>query len=665
MNVLEIHNIGKTYQMGDIEVPVLKNISLGVKEGEMLAIMGPSGSGKSTLMHILGLLDAPDSGSYRLFGEEVSKLSADQLAALRSEKIGFIFQQFHLLSRTTALENVGLPGIYSGKKYSEKHAIELLEMVGLGNRVHHNPNELSGGQQQRVAIARSLINNPKIILADEPTGNLDSAGKAEIMEILGNLNRSGITVIIVTHEPEVAFFCDRIIHIADGEIEKITKNKKKKTSSNAQIEKDNVQVNFNPKNLNANDHENANHRAGSVTLEYSRQALKTLLANKVRTSLSMLGILIGVAAVVTVLAIGEGARKSIEQQLSSMGSNLLVLRPGSNRMGAVSLEAGSVTRFTLEDKKAIMEIPQVSRTSSTVNGRAQAVFENKNWNTSVVGADEEYAPIHNAKPESGRFFTTVENKQRARVAVIGTTVMRELFGEQNPVGEFIKLNKINFQVIGILPPKGANAYRDQDDVIVIPVQTLMKRLMHRDYIDNIEIEVRSAPEMETVDAKVRELVVSRHRLTPAQTDSFQIRNMADIQDAVNQTNKTMSMLLISIAAISLLVGGIGIMNIMLVSVKERTREIGLRKAIGARSRDILMQFLIESLLIGVIGGIAGLILGYGIILVMIQVSGWSAEITINSVILAIFFSSFIGTIFGLWPARQAANLNPITALRYE
>jgi len=657
--MLKVREISKKYRMGETEVCALNGVSLEIESGDFVAIMGPSGSGKSTLMHILGLLDVPSSGSYQIDGHEVSQLREDELAVLRREMIGFIFQQFHLLPRMSAVNNVALPLLYSERKPDQERASLLLEKVGLSQRKSHTPSELSGGQQQRVAIARSLIHNPQIIFADEPTGNLDSTSEREILALLKSLNQQGITVIIVTHEEEIGAHAKRRIRMRDGVIqsdERLEPALALGSASNSEW-----RVSRKTQKLQSS--------GGWLrqVAEHFRQGFQTLAANKVRTSLSMLGILIGVGAVVAMLAIGTGAQKAIEAQLSSLGSNLLVLRPGSIRVGGISQGAGGSSRLTYEDARVIeQQIAGVSRTSPSVLGMGQLTFSNQNWNTQILGVAPSYAEMRAATPEMGRFFTTEENLKRSRVAVLGMTVVRWLFGDQNPIGEMIKINKVIFQVIGILPEKGGSGFRDQDDVVVIPVLTAMRRVVGKSYIDYIDIEAKSSNEISRVQDKTLELMKSRHRVLVSQgEDAFQIFNMTDIQSAVSESSRTMSILLASIAAISLLVGGIGIMNIMLVSVTERTREIGLRKAVGARRSDILSQFLVEAIAVSAVGGAMGITLGWIITTTLSWATGWATSITLNSVLLAFIFSTSIGVIFGIYPARQASRLHPIDALRHE
>ncbi len=651
--MLELRGVNKSYRMGDSTVYALRDVSVTIENGDFVAIMGPSGSGKSTLMHIMGLLDVPESGSYLINGREVSKLDEDELAVLRRKVLGFIFQQFNLLPRMSAAQNVSLPLFYSQGKINLERSEELLKIVGLGDRMGHRPNELSGGQQQRVAIARSMVNAPLMVLADEPTGNLDSKSEKEIMSLLKNLNEQGITVIIVTHEDEIGQQAQRLIRMRDGNIQSDERLAPLPVVSHPAQSQE------------------AEAKGGSgVTNVWQHfvQGIKTLAANKVRTGLSMLGILIGVAAVVAMLALGKGAQSAIESQLSSLGSNLLVLRSGASRgPGGAMSEAGAATRFTVEDAKVIGErIEFVQKVASVVNGRGQVTFGNKNWATSLTGSTAEYASMHALEPDVGRFFTEDENKHRARVAVIGRTLVRELFEGKNPIGEMIKINKINFQVVGLLPEKGANGFRDQDDMILMPIETAMNRLLGKEYVDYIEIQVENTAAMDNVQDRTQDLLYARKRVPISrQQDAFSIRNMAELQNALSSSTKIMTLLLSVIASISLLVGGIGIMNIMLVSVTERTREIGLRKAIGARRADILWQFLIEAVVVSLVGGILGILLAVLITVTLSAVSGWTTTITASSVMLAFFFSAGVGIVFGIYPARKAARLNPIDALRYE
>jgi len=656
--MIELKHIYKTYHMGSEEVRALQDVSLEIAPGEFVAIMGPSGSGKSTLMHVLGLLDRPDSGEYYLGQKKLNDLSDDELAAVRNRLVGFVFQQFHLLPRMTALENAELPLVYAGKRHLKVQARQRIEEVGLASRINHRPNELSGGQQQRVAIARSLVNGPLIIFADEPTGNLDSKSKEEILAILKGLNEKGKTIIMVTHESEMAVHARRVIRMFDGRVISDEKQGAAPRHSEESQADQIIEVVLSKQERKARE---------TQFLEYLRQAVGAMVAHKMRSFLSILGILIGVAAVIAMLAVGTGAKESIEKQLMSLGSNLIQVMPGSARVHGVSSGAGGLTRFTMQDVEAIEKIPEgIKRINPSVHGNGQLVYGNKNWNTQVEGDDVEYAPMRAAIPEVGRFFTDEEVRRRDKVAVLGMTVVKQLFGDANPLGETIKINLSNFKVIGILPEKGATGFRDQDDTVIIPVTTAMYRVLGKEYLDSISVEAASPDAIASVQDSITKIIIKQHHLVAKdEQDTFQIRNMADIKNTLETTTKTMSLLLGAIAAISLLVGGIGIMNIMLVSVTERTREIGLRKAIGATKKDIMVQFLIESVLMSFLGGISGILLGGGTAALITLFAGWSVRVSSSSIILATTFSLIVGVIFGIWPAQKASNLDPIEALRYE
>ncbi len=654
--MIELKNISKTYQTGKIAFQALKNVDLKIEQGEFVAIMGASGSGKSTLLHILGFLDPPDEGEYLFLGQNVAKLKETTITKLRNKVAGFVFQQFHLLPGLKAYENVSLPLIYGGNRNLKEKSLEQLTAVGLKDRAEHVPNELSGGERQRVAIARALVNDPLVIFADEPTGNLDTASESEIMKIINGLNDKGITIVMVTHEKEIAEHAGRIITMRDGKIISDisrTKNKIKKSKiNNNNIAEDIINE---KKKLSPNQAE---------WIDHIKQAFRSIRVNKLRSFLSMLGILIGVAAVIAMLALGKGATSSIEKDLSRLGSNLLIVMPGNRSEGGVSMGSGISSRFTEVDLAVIKNILSVKRASGIISGKAQVVYSNKNWRTSISGTDVDYSQMRVIVPNVGRYFNENEQQSRERVAVIGATIVDKLYGTEDPLGKNIKINKVNFKVIGILPKKGFSGGRDENDIIYIPLSTAMYRLMGEKYLNQIQVEVDKKENIESTKQEVTDVINHLHKWQ-AIDNMITIRDMAEIQDAIKGTVKTISLLLGIVATIALFVGGIGIMNIMLVSVTERTREIGLRKAIGAGKKDIMNQFLVEAVIITVVGGIFGVILGWLISILISFFAKWATEISLISIVVSTGFSVIIGLIFGLWPAKQAANLKTIDALRYE
>jgi len=648
--MIELEHIDKIYRMGRLEVAALRDVSLRIDSGEFVAITGQSGSGKSTLLHILGLLDRPSGGLFRFAGRDVSRLDDKELAALRSGQIGFVFQQFHLLRRTSAIDNVNLPLVYSPAN-DRQRGMDLLRKVGLTDRAQHRPGELSGGQQQRVAIARSLVRSPRILLADEPTGNLDSVSGGEIMALFRQLNAEGITIILVTHEPEIAAIARREIRIADGRVASDVSRGAKVTVPELPA--------VNPEGPR---------RIGALrrTRSHFQQAVRALLLNKMRTLLSAIGIIIGVGAVIGMLSLGKGAQTSIADQLSGMGSNRLSIRPEAQSVGGVAQQIGGVSRLTQEQAEEILaKVPLVKAAAANVRGRGQVVWRNANANTEIVGTTPGYQDIYNSPPAAGRFFTDDENRQRSRVVLLGRTVAEEVFGSENPVGETIKLNKVLFRVIGVLKPRGDQGPWDADDVVIIPLQTAMHRVMGKDYIDSIDVAVRDSALVDRAQEQILALFPSWPKAPGVAGGGFRVSNFASMQEAFTSIIRSVSVLLATVAAISLVVGGIGVMNIMLVSVTERTREIGLRKALGANNGDILAQFLVEAVTLCLSGGAIGLGLGALLTLVGSWTTGWPLSISGGSVILAVGFSVAVGLVFGIWPARKASLLNPIEALRHE
>lgn len=396
-------------------------------------------------------------------------------------------------------------------------------------------------------------------------------------------------------------------------------------------------------------------------------ALEGLKANKLRSILTMLGIIIGVGAVIAMVSIGMGVREKVENSIAGLGSNLLIVMPGATSPSGVRMAAGSSTTLVNQDAQAIAkEIPGVSAVAPSVNKQYQIVYGNQNWVTNVQGTTPEFLDVRNFNVESGMFFTAKDVDTRARVAVLGKTTADNLFGDVTPVGQTIRINKAPFRVIGVLEAKGQSAGgMDQDDIVVVPLTTAQERLMGITYLNNINVQAENGDVINDVQDNITALLRTRHRLPPGVPDNFTVRNLAAVMATAQETTGTITLLLGNIAAISLVVGGIGIMNIMLVSVTERTREIGIRKALGATFQNILLQFLIEAIVIGVTGGLIGIMMGIGGSYAISAIAGWNTVISPLAIIIAFGFSVLIGLFFGLYPARKAALLDPIEALRYE
>ena len=649
-----LENVSKSYVMGDTTVHALRGVSLHIKAGEFVSIVGASGSGKSTLLHMIGLLDRPDTGTLSIGGRNTADLPDDAISELRSETIGFVFQQFHLLKRMTAFDNVELPLIYAKGDRPSSDPAALLQRVGLGERGHHKPNELSGGQQQRVAIARALVRKPLVVLADEPTGNLDSKSGAEIMALLRELHAEGLTVVLVTHEPSIAAAADRTIRVHDGRIiEDTHKPGVLPPTVKSAPETSEIPPPKKP--------------AWDLLALNFQQAARGLWDNKLRTCLSALGIIIGVGAVIVMLALGNAAQGSVSREIAALGSNRLVVIPNWQNTGGVRQKAGAVSRLTVDEAMSIDgRINTITGVSGEVRGNVQAVYGHNNVSTNLMGTLPGAEQIYSSTPAYGRYFTMDECRTRARVALLGTTVLTGLFGTQDPIGENIEINHIPFTVIGVLPSKGSDSDgNDHDDQIVVPLQTAMYRVLGKKYVDWIDTSARDASVVDATSDNLLKLTQEWPHIPGVTDNSYRIFNMAAITQALSAVTSTLSIMLSSVAAISLVVGGIGIMNIMLVSVTERTREIGLRKALGARRRDIQAQFLIESVTLCLGGGFLGIALGWIVTLVIGYFQGGWMFPTLVSIVLSCGFSVAVGIGFGYWPAVLASRLDPIEALRYE
>ena len=640
--LLELKNVSRTYSSGGEPLTVLREVSLVIQSGEFVAIMGASGSGKSTLLNIIGCLDKPTVGTYSIRGINAASLNGDALAALRRETFGFIFQRYTLMSDLSAVENAEVPAVYCGMAKTERaaHASDLLRELGLGDRLEHHPSQLSGGQQQRVSIARALMNGGPVILADEPTGALDSQGGKEVMAILEKLHGQGHTIIVVTHDSDIAAYAHRIVRIADGRITSDEPQQKGEPDVRSQIEKTGKDTG-----------------AGVGVLgEALKMALRSLMHNRLRTALTMLGIIIGVASVVALMAIGNGAQQDVVERIQAMGTDLLTVMRGPP---AVRASAEIVTSFLPEDLPSIRTVPGVSLAIPETNMSSLLRFGNQDLTVTAVGTGEDFPQVHDWPPQSGVFFSADHVKRYSQVVVLGQTVVKNLFPDgTNPLGQYVLIGSAPFLVIGILSSKGLTPRGDDmDNSVWLPHTTAGARIFGQRFFNDFVVRVKPGADMGEVQAELHSLLMKRHG-----KEDFNIRNQADTIETANETQNTLTYLLAAIAVISLVVGGIGVMNIMLVSVTERTREIGIRMAIGARGFDVLFQFLAEAVVVCFIGGLAGVVVGLGGGLATSALAGWRVIFTVPPIVIAFGCAFLTGIIFGYLPARKAAQLDPIDAL---
>ncbi|WP_169784742.1 MacB family efflux pump subunit [Campylobacter curvus] len=642
--MIELKNIVKKFKVGDSDIEILHSINLSIKKGEFIAIIGQSGSGKSTLMNILGCLDSPSSGQYLLDGADISNFDSDALAKLRRNKFGFIFQRYNLLATMNALQNVALPSVYAGvdKKSREQRAHEILASLELDDKAQSLPNKLSGGQQQRVSIARALINGGEIILADEPTGALDSKSGLKVMEILVNLHKLGHTIIIVTHDPKIAEYANRVIEIKDGNIISDT------------TKKDEI---FTAKKHDA-PQKSAFVYYKDQLIESFKMSISAMLSHKLRSLLTMLGIIIGIAAVISVVALGKGSQEQILAGIRKIGTNTIDIMPGK---GFGDMRSGRVKTLVISDAQMLEKQPFLESVTPNTSTSGTLTYENISLSASLRGGGSGSFDVNGLKLASGRLYDDDEVASSASVAVIDHTTKISVFPNTDPIGKIILFNKKPLRVIGVLQ-KDDFTFGDASTLkIYAPYTTVINKITGDKYISSITVRVKESVNAQVAEKNLTELLTIKHG-----KQDFFTRNSDSIKQTIEETISTMRLLISSIALISLIVGGIGVMNIMLVSVTERTKEIGIKMAIGARQSNILQQFLIEAVLLCLIGGAIGIAFSYVIGYVFNNfLEGFSMIFSNASIVVALVTSMAIGIIFGYMPAKNASKLNPIDALSRE
>ncbi|EAN5735784.1 macrolide ABC transporter ATP-binding protein/permease MacB [Salmonella enterica] len=643
--LLELKNICRSYPSGDDRIEVLKGISMSIEAGEMVAIVGASGSGKSTLMNILGCLDTPTSGTYRVAGTDLSTLDTNELAWLRREHFGFIFQRYHLLTHLTAAQNVEVPAVYAGteRKVRQQRAYQLLERLGLGERSGYPPSRLSGGQQQRVSIARALMNGGQVILADEPTGALDTRSGDEVMAILHQLKEQGHTIIIVTHDPKVAGQADRIIEIHDGEIM--------------------VNTPVNPASECLEIRQTANTPSFRQFISSFRDTLSmawsALTANKMRTLLTMLGIIIGIASVVSIVVVGDAAKQMVLSDIRAIGTNSIDIYPGKDFGDEDPLYQQSLK---YGDLQMIQKQPWVSSTTPVVAKSLHLRRGNINVAARVEGVGRLYFNAYGMDFSEGHTFNNVQINDRARVVVLDSNTRRQLFPDKTSVvGESILVGNMPATVIGVADEKQSMFGSSKLLRVWLPYDTMIGRIAEQPWLNSITVRIKDGYDSGLAEQQLVHLLALRH----GKKDFF-TWNMDSILKTAERTAHTLQLFLTLVAVISLIVGGIGVMNIMLVSVTERTREIGIRMAVGARTSDVLQQFLIEAIMVCLIGGTLGVVLSFIIAFILhFVLPGWEISFSPGALLTAFFCSTFTGALFGWLPARKAAKLNPVDALARE
>jgi len=647
--LMQVKGLIREFKAGEQTIRVLHDINLTIHQGEMVAIIGQSGSGKSTLMNILGCLDQATAGDYQVFGQSVNRLVPDELAKLRREHFGFIFQRYHLLGDISARDNVSVPAVYAGMdgQARNERAEKLLSDLGLADKVNNRPSQLSGGQQQRVSIARALMNGGDIILADEPTGALDSKSGKDVVQILKDLNAQGHTIIMVTHDPSLAAQAERVIEIKDGYIIADYKNE------------DYQHPAAQPASIIDKHRKSAFGSFIDRLLESFKMSLLAMRAHKMRTLLTMLGIIIGIASVVSVVGLGKGSQEQILSNISSLGTNTITVTDGYP-YGDPRRQYND-DNLTPQDAQAVADQPYVLSVSPQLNSNMSVRYRNVQEAASISGVGKDYLDVSGETLAMGQGFDEQSILRRTQDIIIDSNAHKTFFPTiANPIGEVLLIGSVPGRVIGVLAPNEGGFSRSVDTpTLYMPYTTMMSRLIGSAYIESFIALIDNKISSSAAESAISDLMKSRHG-----TDDFRIRNSDSIRQTIESTTAALTLLISSIAIISLIVGGIGVMNIMLVSVTERTNEIGVRMAVGARQSDIMQQFLIEAILVCILGGLLGIGMAFAIGELINRVGGDSFKVIYSStsIIAAFVCSTLIGVVFGFLPARNAAKLDPVEAL---
>ena len=647
--LMQVQGLIREFKAGEQTIRVLHDINLTIHQGEMVAIIGQSGSGKSTLMNILGCLDQATAGDYQVFGQSVNRLAPDELAKLRREHFGFIFQRYHLLGDISARDNVSVPAVYAGMdgQARNERAEKLLSDLGLADKVNNRPSQLSGGQQQRVSIARALMNGGDIILADEPTGALDSKSGKDVVQILKDLNAQGHTIIMVTHDPSLAAQAERVIEIKDGYIIADYKNE------------DYQRPAAQPASIIDKHRKSAFGSFIDRLLESFKMSLLAMRAHKMRTLLTMLGIIIGIASVVSVVGLGKGSQEQILSNISSLGTNTITVTDGYP-YGDPRRQYND-DNLTPQDAQAVADQPYVLSVSPQLNSNMSVRYRNVQEAASISGVGKDYLDVSGETLAMGQGFDEQSILRRTQDIIIDSNAHKTFFPTiANPIGEVLLIGSVPGRVIGVLEPNEGGFSRSVDTpTLYMPYTTMMSRLIGSAYIESFIALIDNNISSSAAESAISDLMTSRHG-----TDDFRIRNSDSIRQTIESTTAALTLLISSIAIISLIVGGIGVMNIMLVSVTERTNEIGVRMAVGARQSDIMQQFLIEAILVCILGGLLGIGMAFAIGELINRVGGDSFKVIYSStsIIAAFVCSTLIGVVFGFLPARNAAKLDPVEAL---